>query len=145
MNTAEKLRFLADRAEDGKEFLIDTHRNNMIYKFMHGRLLFLRSYEKFESSELRVYEILRYNLRLKPQWKFTEDEKVILRNLNSKYQWLVRDNSSQTLYVYENKPEKENDEIWCPRFRVTPLFMFNHLFQSITWEDDEPCEFRRYL
>ena len=142
MNTAEKLRFLADRVEDGKEF---NAFHTYVYKFIDSKLLVVNDLGEYQQSILTIDDLLSYNLKLKPQWSFTEDEKAILRNLPEKYKWVVRDNSSKTLYVYENKPEKENDEIWCPRFRATSLFMFNHLFQSIQWSDDEPCEFREYL
>lgn len=78
-------------------------------------------------------------------WTFTEDEKVILRNLPKEYKWLVRD-SDDYLVIFMKKPEKDNKwKIWEYGGDCLQLQEFNHLFQSINWEEDDPCEFRKYL
>ena len=77
-----------------------------------------------------------------PKWKFTEDEKAILRNLPEKYKWIARD-SSGDLYVYESEPSKE-DEFWNA-LSCCGWTLFDHIFQTIKWADEEPCEFRKYL
>lgn len=66
--------------------------------------------------------------------KLTEVEKVILRNLPKKYKWIARDIDG-CLYVYASKPKKgitmwESDGL--------PMIPFDHLFQFIQWEDEEP-------
>lgn len=66
--------------------------------------------------------------------KLTEDEKAILRNLPKEYKWIARDIDG-CLYVYASKPKKgitmwESDGL--------PMIPFDHLFQFIQWEDDEP-------
>lgn len=77
--------------------------------------------------------------------KLTEDEKVFLRNIDKKYKWITRDACGE-LWVYQIKPVKQKyeeiwdyyveidgDELWCEH-----LSLFNHLFQFIKWEDEEP-------
>lgn len=68
---------------------------------------------------------------------FTEDEKIIARNINKKYKWITR-NSYGNIYVHQKKPTK-SDTCWNEAFsRSGELFAFNHLFPSIKWEDKEP-------
>lgn len=81
-----------------------------------------------------------------PKYIFTEDEKVILRNMREECKYITRDKNND-LYLYKNKPIKnEGVNVWqnfssfCER-----LTFYNHLFQSIKWEDEEPCEFRKYI
>lgn len=79
-----------------------------------------------------------------PKWIFTEYEKAILRNLPEEYKWIARDRDGD-LMVYKGKPEKRS---FCWGRRMTDFEMFsvfNHLFRSIKWEDEEPCEFRKYI
>ena len=77
------------------------------------------------------------------QWKFTEDEKVILRNLPKEYNWIARD-SNKDLYIYITKPCKIED-IWDYDESPHELDSFEHLFQTIQWDDAEPCEFRKFI
>lgn len=136
MTLAEKHRFLADRVEDKKEFYI-----------MYSEKKILTDYEEFtEDYDIQELEVIA--LSLKPQWEFTEDEKAILRNLPEQYNWIARDDDDETmgeLFVYALKPSKFNDTWIFDKGSVTDLNNFKHLFQSIQWSNDEPCEFRRYL
>ena len=66
--------------------------------------------------------------------KLTEDEKIILRNLPKEYKWIARDIDSR-LYIHARKPKK-GITMWRPC--ELPIFSFDHLFQFIKWEDDEP-------
>ena len=66
--------------------------------------------------------------------KPTYDEKIILRNLPKEYKWIARDKNG-CLYVYASKPEKVIT-IW--EGSGLPMIPFDHLFQFIKWEDDEP-------
>lgn len=69
---------------------------------------------------------------------FTEDEKIIARNIDKKYKWIARD-SNGNLYVYGEKPEKI-DQYWDIPIAngLYNLIAFNHMFSSIKWADDEP-------
>lgn len=68
-------------------------------------------------------------------FKLTEDEKTILRNIEV-YKYIARDEAG-TLYVYYEKPEKDLDgEYW---YGTSTCFdVFGHLFNFIKWEDKEP-------
>ena len=145
MNLAEKLRFLADRWEDGKDFYIDSEK----YSLNKGKLVMSPSGIQ---SETEINDLKSLNLRLAPQWTFTDDEKVILRNLPEQYKWIVRDYRDSLLYVCIAKPIKHKSiKNWVNFYTDDtftsghPLSPFNHLFQSIQWSDEEPCEFRKYL
>ena len=92
-----------------------------------------------------VYELNEVWKREEPTMTITEDEKAILRNLPAEYKWITRDEDSK-LYIYQDKPEKCVD-VWmsgrgsmflfCDQ-RYSPLYLFNHLFGMVKWEDDEP-------
>lgn len=155
MTIAEKLRFLADRLEDEKEFYISDY----LYTYQSGQLMTVL-YEiekdyKFFKSDMTLDSILWLDLKLKPQWEFTEDEKAILRNLPTYFNWITR-NDDGDLCVFKNKPEKEFIE-WVigtsknqdyEHYKYADdadLWIYEHLFQCIQWSDDEPCEFRKYL
>lgn len=70
--------------------------------------------------------------------KLTEDEKVILKNIDKRYRWIARDEDG-SLYVYIDKPVKVNT-CWglYPHTYASQLNLFNHLFQFIKREDEEP-------
>lgn len=135
MTLEEKLRFLNDRVKDEKEFYID----NILVRFEKGSLITL-----IDTLYLDTENLNRSSLKLKPTWEFTEDEKVILRNLEGKWKWIARDKDGG-LYLYCIEPLKL-DSIWTSsRCDITLFRHFRHLFQSVQWEDDEPCEFREYI
>lgn len=138
MNVAEKLRFLADRVEDEKEFYISTFTNP--YFFNTEGLMRTKDHQ----TEFRVNTILEYSVSLKKPIVFTEDEKVILKNLPPDFKWITRD-ASNWLYVYTNKPAKTS-ELWeADMGDMENVTVYDHLFDSVQWSDDEPCEFRKYL
>ena len=69
--------------------------------------------------------------------EFSEDEKTIARNIDKRYKWISR-NSYGNIYVHQKKPVK-SDTCWNEAFsRSGELFVFNHLFSAIKWEDNEP-------
>lgn len=74
--------------------------------------------------------------------KFTEDERVIAKNINKKYTWMAR-NKTGPLFVADSKPIKGvYSGMWqikdggC-RIWVSVLFG-QEMFESVKWEDDEP-------
>lgn len=71
----------------------------------------------------------------KPKPKLTEVEKIILKSLDKNLKWIARDKNGK-LCLYETKPYK-SASIWSLGITFT-FFMFNHLFEFIKWEDDEP-------
>lgn len=65
----------------------------------------------------------------------TEDEKVILKNIDKFYKWVARDRDG-SLYVYEEKPiRKVTYSVWSADGFFT-INTFKHLFKLIKWEDD---------
>ncbi len=67
--------------------------------------------------------------------EFSEDEKVIARNINKEYRWIARD-SDGGLCIYKEKPKKSGSTNIGSGF--TEMFAFDHMFGTIRWEDDEP-------
>lgn len=75
--------------------------------------------------------------------KLTEDEKVILRNIDKKYRWVAR-NSKGDIVVGDTTPVKTN-YFWTnvsfdldKSNSMKDLSVFSHLFTFIQWEDEEP-------
>lgn len=68
-------------------------------------------------------------------FKLTEDEKTILRNIGE-YKYIARDETGD-LFVYYEKPEKDlAGEYW---YGASSSFnVFDHLFKFIKWEDKDP-------
>ena len=66
----------------------------------------------------------------------SKDEYVILKNIDKKYQCIARD-KDKNLYIYDKKPIKKN-ECWDALRNMGNFELFNHLFQFIKWEDEEP-------
>ena len=81
MTRAEKLRFLSDRMDDEQEFYIGSYLS--VYQIGALTTDWDESAKdsKFMINDMSLDSILLFDLKLKPQWEFTEDEKVILRNL----------------------------------------------------------------
>ena len=75
---------------------------------------------------------LLWERKEKPQ--LTDDEKTILRNLPKEYKWIARDKNG-SIFLYIDKPVKRN--FWLDNFGTIRL-PFDHLFQFIKWEDEEP-------
>lgn len=72
--------------------------------------------------------------------KLTRSEKVILGSIDKQLKWIARDGrSNEILYLYMEKPEKSYpNSHWTTGNYYKSFQMFNHLFQFIKWEDDEP-------
>ena len=77
--------------------------------------------------------------------KLTEDEKVILKNVSKHYEWIARDIDG-CLYVYASK-SKKGITMWedSSGLPMIPLIPFDHLFQFIKWEDEEPYSIKELL
>lgn len=73
----------------------------------------------------------------------SEAERIILENIDKNYTWIVRDDNGQ-LKIYTQKPKKGTAN-WLWNIEFTKLNAFNHLFQFITWQDDEPYNIEELL
>ena len=83
-------------------------------------------------------------IKLPKKKEFTDDELAIMRSLPKKYKWMVRDRYD--LCLYKNKPEKiDEDEVWDDISGCILLEIFDHLFQNIQCEDEEPVFIDDYV
>lgn len=81
---------------------------------------------------------------LKQEYKgkieLSEAEGVILESIDKKYGWIARDEDDE-LSIYEEKPHKREYGGWDTESMSSEcesLSAFNHLFQFVKWEDEEP-------
>lgn len=96
------------------------------------------------SDVCMVYEFENVDLTIPKEYQFSEDEKTILRNLDKKWKWLARDKSG-LLGVYTLKPLKSSNGYFCSEGSWNSIKLFEHLFQSIQWTDDEPVEIAKVI
>lgn len=89
------------------------------------------------SYHINKKHILEVLLRKrKKKQKLTEDEKVILRNIDKTFKWIARDGDG-SLFAYEDKPLKTDDSAW-DSINCMSLGLFNHLFNFVKFDDKEP-------
>ena len=74
----------------------------------------------------------------------TEDERVILRNLDKKWEWIARDEDGMLCVYNKIKPHKFVD-MWKNDVKSCDCEIFAHLFQFIKWGDDEPYNIEELL
>ena len=80
--------------------------------------------------------------------KLSEAERVILENIPDVFKWIARDNKGCELMIYVDKPYKaenmwERPDVGNRVFKE--LTAFNHLFQFIKWEDENPYNIEELL
>ena len=73
----------------------------------------------------------------------SEAERIILESIDKEYKWIARDYEGE-LYIYNAKPTK-TDWDWVTTKSVNEFICFNHLFQFITWNDEEPYNIQELL
>lgn len=77
----------------------------------------------------------------------SDDEYVILKNLDSKWKYIARDNVENNIFglnVYTEKPPKK-ESYWSDDCIYVNLGIFKHLFQFIKWEDEEPYNIKKLI
>ena len=98
-----------------------------------------------DSGEPIAWMPLPEPYKLPKKKEFSDDELCILRNIDKKYKWIARDESG-SLCIFDDKPKK-SEEMWdnviCSDF--IELNCYNHLFNSIKWEDEEPIRIDEYV
>lgn len=128
--------------EEGEEFKLSksdlTHRinNNKLEVLYEG----LWGYTAIAFNKVATSEITK----LQKKKEFTDDELVIMRNFPSGFDWITRDKSGN-VYIFEKKPSKNEYGCWGNGDDYCILVIFNHLFQSILWEDEEPVYIDDYV
>ena len=121
---------------------------NGIYRIVHHKMC--KCEEQVSSRYCEKCEF--YNMNSK-QWllaeyqepiKLSHDEYVILKNLPKDCEWITR-NRYGDLLIYREKPYKSVN-IWdCDNDDGCEFYAFNHLFQFIKWEDEEPYEIAKLI
>ena len=135
--------------EEGEEFKIYGY--EAIYFIENGYLYFIGDYGE-QKSYLNINEVVGKNIiKLQKKKQFTDDELYILRNIDKKYKWIARDKVDRDEYdnygnlnIYLGKPNKSTVS-WLPSDEYCEFYAYNHLFQSIKWEDEEPVYIDDYV
>lgn len=136
MSFAEKVEFIYERLQDGKEFFAGEEE----CVFINGDLYSASDSFPFPMDESK--NIMKYNLSLIRRFELTEAERVILENVYEFYNYLVR-NEMGDLFLHKTKPRK-GEAMWLSKESWMHL-PFGHLFPFITWENDQAFNFREYL
>ena len=139
--------------KEEEEFRISVYGDSSIYRFHNGELEYYDDvYDKWKSALISVNAILDSEIIKLPKKKqFTDDELCILRNIDKKYKWIARDKVDRDEYdnygnlnIYFGKPKKSTVS-WLPSDEYCEFHAYNHLFQSIKWEDEEPIYIDDYV
>ena len=79
---------------------------------------------------------------------FTSDEIIILKNISLKYKWIARGKRGN-LFLFISKPQKAEYGAWSSYCKhgnsETFITAFNHLFNSISFNDIEPTNIQEVL
>jgi len=140
MNKIEKMQFLIDRMKDEKEFFVDGDNIVGYLKTSDGFWEYNKENKKCVGS-INVNYMLHRELKLPSIHSFTDDEKVILRNLQ--FDYLVRTKGGN-LYYSNDKPYKKCGD-WVSDNGSRGLYAYNHLFPTIQWENEEAVDRRDYV
>ena len=93
---------------------------------------------KFENKIDENHEFTIVLWENKPRIELTSDEIVILKNIDKKYKYIVRDGGNNgSLFVYETEPMTSaiyNEYFTSGDTDFEYLSSFNHLFKNITFE-----------
>ena len=136
--------------EEGEEFkIIDSKcENNNKYVIEGGQIYYnsLVHEHYWSESHLELNEINGAKIIKLPKKKqFTDDELAIMRSLPKNYRWIVRDLGIDCAVAFKYKPTKNKYENWVSEGDCCILSIFNHLFKSITSEDEEPVFIDDYV
>ena len=133
--------------EEGEKFKFYEYGD--IYFIQNGYLYFIDIDSIEKKSYLNINNVVGKNIIKLPKKKeFTDDELCIFRLIPKEYEWCARD-KSKTLFLYKNKPIKDNSFIgmWIDSNADNSLNLkaFSHLFQSISYKDEEPIYIPDYV
>ena len=122
--------------EEGEEFKVNDE--DTIYFITDNVLQYkINSYHS-KVSQLKINEIIKIT-KLPKKKQFSQDELCILRNIDKEYKWIARDEEDGGICVFIEKPLRKK-HIWDIERSSHYMFFscYNHLFNSIQWEDEEP-------
>ena len=75
----------------------------------------------------------------------SEAERIILENIDKEYKWIARDKDGELKIYNGEKPTKEQVDWHDVNLKYMYISYFNHLFQFITWEDEQPYNIEELL
>ena len=139
--------------EEGEEFKLKLFGAIDKYRLKNGKLEYYDDFiNKWVESTISMNYILDSEIiKLSKKKEFTDDELCILRNIDKKYKWITRDKVDRDEYdnygnlnIYLGKPNKSTVS-WLPSDEYCEFHAYNHLFQSIKWEDEEPVYIDDYV
>ena len=140
--------------EEGEEFKIKLFGVIEKYRLKNGKLEYYDDFiNKWVESTINLNHILDSDIIKLPKKKeFTDEELCILRNIDKKYKWIARDKVCKDEYddygnlnIYLGKPNNKSTVSWLPSDIYCEFHGYNHLFQSIQWEDEEPVYIDDYV
>lgn len=74
--------------------------------------------------------------------EFTDNEKIVAKNINKEYKWMARDKSG-ILCAFIHKPYKDHVlNRWNSECPICEMAAFDWMFKSITWCDEDPTLIR---
>ena len=129
--------------EEGEEFKVNG--KDTIYFITDNVLQYkINSYHS-KVSNLKVNEIVKIT-KLPKKKQFSQDELCILRNIDKEYKWIARDEGDGGICIFIEKPLRKK-HIWDLERSSHYMFFscYNHLFNSIQWEDEEPVYIDDYV
>jgi hypothetical protein len=134
--------------EEGEEFEIIYNnglKDGCIFKIEDNYI-----YSRFDENkhilstiEFNVVRRIKKIIKLPKKKEFTDDELAIMRSLPKEFEWIARDDDGE-LYIFDKKPKNING-IWDNCERLNYFYFFEHLFKSITSEDEEPIFIDDYV
>ena len=132
--------------EEGEEFKIKgrDYSPKTIFK-IQGNKLFSSCCGLTGESGLQLNDLddVEEVIKLPKKKEFKDDELAIMRSLPKEYEWMARDDDGE-LYIFDKKPKNING-IWDNYDRIRDFDFFEHLFKSITSEDEEPVYIDDYV
>ena len=137
--------------EEGEKFKFDGYVD--IYFIKNGYLYFIDIDSTERVCYLQINDVVGKNIIKLPKKKeFTDDELCVLKNIDKKYKWIARDKVCKDEYddygnlnIYLGKPNNKSTVSWLPSDIYCEFHGYNHLFQSIQWEDEEPVYIDDYV
>ena len=139
--------------EEKEEFKIEGCDYDYRFRVYNNRIQhFDKELKLWEYSTLTVNALAASEfIKLPKKKEFTDEELCILRNIDKKYKWIARDKVDRDEYdnygnlnIYLGKPNKSTVS-WLPSDEYCEFHAYNHLFQSIKWEDEEPVYIDDYV
>ena len=137
---------------EGIKYLYHCKNSDKFLNLEYDAFLWIRNFDENlkcinDLNELDIMKVYKdYTLKellweRKEKPKLTEDEKTILRNVPKHYKWIARDKNG-LICMYIKKPSKCEYSWGACKYMLLP---FDHLFNFIKWEDEEPYSIEELL